>query len=376
MPNYQQRISELDRKITHIEEERTTLLRVIGERVASSAPEGSMEGELSTALSRYTSITTEIERVSTTVERMLDLDQKQIEIKARMKECQVEQEKLFSTMDKVYTRIGEVAFDIFRRRPVVDATYAELFRELSHHHDQLRALRQESIRLESLEGSNPTGWWRKVVTKGQRAWGDHRQGVKERQLSRLYQIAGRKVVHSEFVQTYGTEELIRVGAPFSIATERDHQLTAEIEQLRGRSGELLSEFNSLSGGKKLAEARKSSSLEIEHQRTQLHEVFVAIAHGVLEDPPTFVAKEAAQVREISTRIDSLHTLRTRVEAGLHAHEGEKLAARIGEKITSLDEKIAELTHQREQEEELLRQKREEITTLLTTRGEESELFEA
>lgn len=367
MPDYTERIAELtdvrDRALVECENQR----RLLGERLVeldeAARPDGA--GDLVT---RYHAIRDRVEDASTALERMIAIDQRQTEIRDEMKELQKEQDQAFKGLEEVYEQIGSVAFRMFREHPLLDARYSAVFENLARYQDDMRRLDTELDRYSAEPASGAGSLFERLGTRSRRAILRNRRSVRENQLPRLLQDAGRRLMDTDFVERIDDEELNRVAAPVFAARENRNRLDERLTALREESGRLVEEFNDLSRGKKLPRARRDREGEIDTARSELNAVLSQLGAIAGAAPPESLEAAARSLRECEQRTEHFTELIHRLEAGAEAR-------RISGEIDDLEARIAE-TETRLQELRATRDDRSaRRDALLTQRGDEDELFD-
>lgn len=374
MPDYLKRIQELNDVLVETERGVERLRRELGTKVARLKKADKPEG-IEDLLAEHKALTQTIDEAGNAIERMSGIDARQTEIREEMKQLQEEHDQLDKGLDPIYEQIGAVAFRLFREHPLVDASYSGAFEDLARYHDQIRSIDTE---LEQIgagnEGSNRK-LLEKVGLKSREFLLRNRRSIKENQLPRLLVKAGRELVDGDFVDAMGDEELNRVSQPYRDVRARQADIRASLDELSGESGRLVDEFNAVSGGRKLASARRRREEEIETSRTRLNEVLAAIGRVAEDAEVEALSDEVEAIRQEESRAAHFRTLIARLEAGREVLRVQKELDTLVARQEKAAGQIRELERQIESLEQEQKARKAELAQYRSERGDESELFE-
>lgn len=374
MPDYGKRIQELTDVLVETERGIDRLRRELGTRVVRLKKADRPEG-IDELLAEHKTLTQTIDDAAGALEKMAGIDTRQAQIRAEMKELQQEHDQLDTGLDPVYEQIGTVAFRLFREHPLVDASYSGAFEDLARYHDQVRAIDTELDRIGAGNDGSNRKLLEKVGLKSREFLLRNRRSMKENQLPRLLTRAGRELVDGDFVDAMDDEELNRAAQPYRDVRERQARIRASLDELSAESGRLVEEFNAVSGGRKLAPARRERESTIETSRTRLNEVLAAIGKAAEEADIVSVAQEVEAIRREEARAAHFRTLIARLEAGREVLRVEKELDALVARQEKTAGQIRELESQIRSIEQEQKARKTELAQYRSERGDESDLFE-
>ncbi|MEX2445216.1 MAG: hypothetical protein WD492_16550 [Alkalispirochaeta sp.] len=367
MPDYAKRLQEIvdvrQRAIRECEDQR----RLIGERLLD-LPESKLPEEAAPLVKRHHSIQQRLEAASSAIERLMEIDQRQNEIRDRMKALQKERESLFRGLDDVYEQIGAVAFRIFKHHPLIDPSYSDAFESLARYQDDIRLLDAQLDRYSAEPAQQQRSIVERIGTKTRRAIAKNRKSVRTNQLPRLLQDSGRRLVETDFVAQMDDEELSAVAQPIKDVEQRREEIDSALQELKEESGKLVAEFNSLGNGQKLARARKERESEIEAAKTESGEILASLGRVAREDPPENLSDKIDALKQCEERIAHFDSLLERLKAG-------QKALTITDEISQLHDRITARRRELEELEQEALAKNEELQELESQRGNERDLFD-
>ncbi|MFO8043161.1 MAG: hypothetical protein R6U25_08170 [Alkalispirochaeta sp.] len=367
MPDYANRLQEIfdvrERAIQECENQR----RLIGERLLD-LPENELPEQAGPLVQRHHSIHERLEAASSAIERLMQIDQRQNDIRERMKVLQKERENLFRGLDSVYEQIGAVAFRLFRDHPLIDASYSQAFEDLARYQDDIRVLDSQLDRYAAEPAQSQRSIMERVGTRARRAIAKNRKSVRSNQLPRLLQEAGRRLVETDFVAQMEDEELEAVAKPIRDVEHRRDEIDAELQELKSESGKLVAEFNSLGNGQKLSKARKDRESEIEAAKSESDEILASLGRVARDAPPDALTEEVDSLKQCEERIAHFDALLERLRAG-------QKALTVGDEISQLQERIAQRRRELEDMEQETEAKQRELQELEEQRGDEADLFD-
>ncbi len=193
MSNYKTRIEEISTILGETEEECNRRRRAIGKEFVSIADGTSTGADVSELLSKYETITTQIEQSSSALERMIRIDERQSEIRGKMRNVQKELEQLESGRDLAgaYEAVGASAFRLFKEHPLVDATYSTVFSGVARFQDQMRRIDAQPEQLQTDPAGRSSSLIDRISRGGRNVILRNKRTVKENQLPGLLQKLGR-----------------------------------------------------------------------------------------------------------------------------------------------------------------------------------------
>ena len=367
MADYAQRIHELTDVRRRALQECENQRRLIGERLVD-LPASELPEAAAPLVQRYRGIADRVELASSAIERMIAIDDRQSEIRDRMKELQKERDQLHQGLDGVYEQVGAVAFRLFRQHPLIDATYSSVFAGLARYQDDIRDIEANLGRYSADPGAAKGSVFERLGARGRQALLRNRRAVRENQLPRLLQDAGRKLVETDFISQIDDEELNRVSQPVRDAADRRQELEEALQELRTESGRLVDEFNGLSAGKKLPRARKDRQGEIDAARGEMNQVLAELGRIAATDPPEAVEAEVSALKECERRTAHFDQLIRRLQAGQQAELVERDIESLDGEIRDTEQRLADLRERRAAREA-------NHADLVGERGDESDLFD-
>ncbi len=317
---------------------------------------------------RYRAIQERLETASSAIERLMEIDQRQNEIRKRMKALQKEREHLFRGLDSVYEQIGAVAFRLFKNHPLIDASYSGVFENLAKYQDDVRVLEAKLDRYSSEPAQHQRSILERIGTSTRRTIAKNRKAVRTNQLPRLLQDAGRRLVDTDFVEQMDDEELTTVAKPITDVETRRDEIDGELQQLKEESGTLVAEFNSLGNGQKLSNARKERETEIAAAKSESDEILVSLGRVAVEHALEQLKDRVETLRQCEERIAHFDSLLERLRAG-------QKALTISDEISQMRGRIEarrQELHDLEQEADA---KTQELQELESQRGHEDDLFD-
>lgn len=368
MPDYAQRLQEIEdvreRAIQECEDQR----RLIGERMLS-LPESDLPEDAGPLVQRYHAIQERLETASSAIERLTAIDHRQEEIRERMKTLQKEREHLFRGLDSVYEQIGAVAFRLFKQHPLIDTSYSGIFQNLAKYQDDIRVLDAQLARYSSEPAHQQRSLLERIGTKTRRTIAKNRKLVRNNQLPRLLQEAGQQLVETDFLEQMDDDELATVATPIKDVERRRDEIDAELQQLKEESGTLVAEFNSLGNGQKLSSARKERESEIDAAKRESTEILASLGRIAAEHPPEALSDYVETLHQCEARIAHFDALLQRLHAGRKALTIADEISQIKRRIETRQKELAEL-------EEEVDAKTKELQELESQRGTEEELFDS
>lgn len=376
MRNYKTRIEEISTILRETEEECNRRRRAIGKEFVSVAEGTTADEGVSELLSQYRTITEQIEHSSSALERMIRIDERQSEIRGKMRNVQKELEHLESGRDLAgaYEAVGAAAFRLFKEHPLVDATYSTVFSGVARFQDQMRRIDAQLEQLQTDPAGRASSLIDKISRGGRNVILRNKRTVKENQLPGLLQKLGRDLAHTDFFDAMDDEELTTASEPIRAAERQKTLLKEQIEELSEESRQLVEEFNALSGGSRLSKAQKDREAEIAEAQEKLNKVLLQLGQAAHNERPETLTSEIEALEHDESRAAHFRTILDRLEMGQKAESlGDEISgdnvrmARLNERITALQDEKGRLEHE-------VRQKEAERENLIAQRGDEDELF--
>lgn len=358
--DYAERIREITEIRDRARRECDDQQRLLGERSVELSRDDVNE-DAAALLDEYHTLKSAVENASSVLERMIHIDERQAAIRDQMKALQRERDGLTDGLEPVYERIGGIAFQLFRGNPMLDSRFSMVFSDLARYHDDVRKLDHELDRYSAAPEGDRRPLLERLGTGSRAFLLRNRRKVRENQLPGLLQRAGRDLAESGFIEQMDDEELTQAAEPILRKRERRDEIDRELEALRAESGELVSEFNGLSEGKRLARARKEREEEIDGLRTRLVSVLSSLGAVVAAEAPDSLTEQAQALHTCRERITHFDNLLTRLEAGREAQRLSSQVAELTAQIERLTGERTSLSTQLKEQEKL--------------RGDESELFD-
>lgn len=367
MYDYQKRISELEDVRRRAEKDCSHQRRVLGNRLLE-LPETSRPPDAEPLVQRWHDTSKYVQEAGSAIERMVEIDARQTTIRESMKALQKERDSLYANTDAVYEQVGAVAFRLFREHPLIDASYSPAFAGLARYQDQMRSIDAGLDRVHAEPEGTRRRFLDRIGVGSRRLILRNRRNVRESQLPRLLQEAGKRLSETDFIDQMDDRELREVSEPLRTIAARREEIDAELARLREESGSLLAEFNQLSDGKKLPRAQKDRESQIDTARAQLDETLTQLGTLAVEAAPPELSDEIDSLMGCHERIDHYTGLIERLKAGerVIALDGE--IAGIDREIAGIEEKLAELKARKKQLEK-------ERSQAETSRGAETDLFD-
>jgi DNA repair exonuclease SbcCD ATPase subunit len=367
MPDYSQRLQEISDVRQRAIDECERQVRLIGERVLE-LPDKAIPDNAGPLIQRHRSIQERLESASSAIERLMEIDQRQDEIRERMKTLQKERDGLFRGLDSVYEQIGAVAFRLFKDHPLIDASYSQAFASLARYQDDIRVLDAQLDRYSVEPARQQRSVLERIGTSTRRALAKNRKSVRTNQLPRLLQDAGRRLMETDFVDQMDDDELSSVAKPIREVEERRAVIDTELQNLKDESGTLVAEFNSLGNGQKLSRARKERESEIEAAKSESGEILSSLGSVAVETPPESLTDQIDALKQCQERISHFDSLLERLKAG-------QKAVTVSNEISQAKERMSELRQELEELEQKTQAKEKELHQLESQRGNEDELFD-
>jgi len=380
MSDYNARMKEIRSVRDAGRREYDRLLRLVGEHyipvIESSGSEESVP-EAEELLSRHRQIRETMERSSSALERMIRIDERQTEIRTRMRELQkeLEQKESGRGLEGTYEAVGAAAFRLFREHPLVDATYSAAFSGVARYQDDIHRLDSQRQQLQSDPNAGSASLFGKISRGGRELVLRNRRAVKENQLPGLLQKLGRDLASTDFLDAMDDPELTAAAEPLRVVEERKDQLRREIDELSTESRTLVEEFNTLSGGSRLPRAQQNREDEIAALREELNGVLLDLGRIAAERSPSDLADELEQLETESKRLEHFDAILLRLEAGKRA---EALRGEISgneQRRNDIDARIADLEQKKSVLADEAAEMAKEVEELLKRRGDESDLFD-
>lgn len=352
-----------------------SVLKDLGSRAVDVPPENQPEG-MEDLVREYEKTRDILETASSAIERMMDIDTRQNEIKQAMKTLRTEREELGQGLSGVYEQIGAVAFRLFKESPLIDAGYSSAFEALARYQDEIRTLENKLKQLnQGHEDHSKRGILKRLRTSGKDMYLRNRKNARENRLPGLLQTTGEQLAQGDFITQVNDEELNRVSEPLRVVKQRWDEIDAELQQLADESGRLVEEFNSLSGGRGFHRARGERETEIADAREKMNDTFLTIGKIVEEQRPEefsetieYLEKLRRQVAECDTRLARLHAGRQMEVVSRELDSCRKQQEKTHTEIAELKERLRKLKEEESALESQLQQ-------LESERGDPAELFE-
>lgn len=367
MPDYAKRIQELTDVRARAARECDNQRRLVGQRLVA-LPAASRPPDIAELLDRHTAAQERVESASSAIERMIQIDDRENEIRGAMKALQKERDHLEQGLEGAYEQIGSVAFRLFKQHPLIDASYSSAFQGLAKYQDAIRKLDSELEQVSVDPGAPQRGAVERLRLRARRAYLANRRSVRENQLPRLLQEAGRSLSEGDFIRQMDDDELNSVATPVLAAHKRRQQIDEELQKLREESGALVAEFNTISSGKRLPSARKERESQIDAARDELNGILFALGSAAEQAPPTELEAELRALRECEERRAHFDSMLERLEAGRAAELMQQDIESLIARKERLEQDVRELKQN-------ITDKRDEHESLLSRRGEETDLFD-
>ena len=378
MYDYNARIKEITdvRLASQLECER--LRRIIGRHFVEHAAED--DAEAAPFVAEYRDLSERIEKTSSALERMIRIDERQTEIRMKMKDLQKELEHAESGrgLEGTYEAVGAAAFRLFREHPLVDATYSSAFGSLARYQDEMRRIETRMEQVQTDPKSTNGSVFDKISKHGRGFVLGKRRTVKENQLPGLLQKLGRELASTDFFDAMDDAELTAAAEPLREAEDRKAALEAEIAALTEESRNLLDEFNTLAGGSRLSRAQQRHEEEIATARNKLNDVLLRLGSLAEErdEQDVSVSEELERLRNEESRKEHFDALLARLEAGKRALALQQEINADEARKSQLEEEIGKLKARKEQLGSEVKTKETERKNLLAEQGDETELFDS
>jgi hypothetical protein len=367
MYDYQKRIAELEDVRRRAETDCSHQRRLLGQRMLD-LPAASRPPEAEPLVQRWHDTSRHVEEAGSAIERMVAIDDRQAAIRGSMKELQKERDALYANTDAVYEQVGAVAFRLFREHPLIDASYSAAFAGLARYQDQMRSIDAGLDRVHA----EPQGTRRRLLDRigvgSRKLILQNRKNVREGQLPRLLQEAGKELAETDFIDQMDDDELRTVSEPLRAIAARREAIDAELAGLREESGALLAEFNRLSDGKKLPRAQKDRESEIDAARAQLDQILTQLGTVAVEAAPDELSDGVSALQACGERVDHYAALIERLRAGERVIALDREITGVDAEISGIEGKLAELKAQRKHLEK-------ERSQAEKARGAETDLFD-
>lgn len=374
MPDYAKRIAELTIVLHEAEHGIERLRKELGTKVVRLKKADRPNGA-DALFEKHRSLTQQIDAAGDAIERMAAIDTREREIRQEMRDLRTEHENLSKDLDPVFEQIGAVAFRLFREHPLVDASYSTAFESLARYYDQVRSIDTELEQVGAGDDGGNRRFLEKIGLRGREFVLRNRRSIKDNQLPKLLTTTGRTLAEGDFIDAMDDEELNRVSQPLRDVRERQGAIEERLDELSKESGQLVDEFNAMSGGRKLPSARRERESEIDGARAALNEVLTELGRIAEESGIESLAEEIEGVRQEEARAAHFRTVIARLEAGREVirvqREIDTLVARqekTAGQIRELESQIASLKDEQ-------RERKAELEQYRVERGDESELFE-
>lgn len=375
-------MSEYTKQIRRVTEQREqTVQRIngalteLGSRLAEQDRQQQLHG-FENLFQEYSETRQALSQAGEAIERMLDIDNRENQIKQSMKELRTERDDLGKGLSGVYEQIGAAAFRLYRESPLVDAGHSGAFEELARYQDEVRSIENKLNQLNrpSDEGSKP-GILERIRATGTDAYLRNRRNARENRLPRLLQSTGEQLAQSGFIDQVNDDELNRVAEPLRKVISRWEEIDQELKDLAHESGRLVEEFNDLSGGHGLRKARAVRESEISRLQEQLDGVCLQIGMKAEEDQLDHFPEILQRLVLLRQETAEQDTLLARLHAGQQAETVAKDLKLCRKQQTKTEEEIRDLQDRlgKLQEEESALQA--QLQQLETERGDPSELLE-
>ena len=374
MADYSKRIRELTIVRSQTIQECNDLRLSIGATVVE-LDESERPADVEELVRRYQEATERAASASNAIERMIQIDDRQSDIRTNMKALQKERDELSKGLDSVYEQIGGVAFRLFREHPLVDKSYSAAFESLARYQDDIRSIEARLEQLNAADQGASRSALERIGMRGRGIFLRNRRTVRENQLPRLLQEAGRALTEGDFIERVSDPELNRVSEPIREVDRRRGEIDAELAELKEESGRLVAEFNTLTEGEKTTRAREQLQKEIDEAKTLLNSVLLSLGRAAEHDPTAALSQKLDTLATSESRRAHFDTLIERLQAGQRSqilsselNENERRRETTSAEIGRLQARLADL-------EEEAERKRAEQRHLLEVRGDESELFD-
>lgn len=375
MYDYSARINAITDTRSSIRLECDRLRRILGERFVSVAD--ASDPEVTTLLDRYQEIKNRIERSSSALERLIRIDERQTEIRMRMKELQkdLEQKESGKGLEGTFEAVGSAAFRLFREHPLVDATYSSVFSGIAKYQDEIRRLETRIEQVQNDPSNANSGVFRKITRGGRDMVLRNRRNVKENQLPGLLQKLGRDLAETDFFDAMDDPELNEAAEPLRDIQKQKTELRQKIEELSNESRNLVDEFNELSGGNRLAKAQQRREDEIAGARGELNSTILALGSLAERVQPNELRSDLEKLAAEEERKEHFDAILKRLQAGRQAELLQEAIETNNRRKRGIDEKIAELKSEKKSIDDDSSKKEMERKRLLEERGDESDLFD-
>lgn len=375
MPDYNTRISELTDVLAETNQGIKRLQRELGTKVVR-LKKADRPKDSESLFEEHKSLTETIGAAGDAIERMAAIDTRQHEIRDTMKKLREEHESLDKGLDPVFEQIGAVAFRLFKEHPLVDASYSSVFENLAKYYDGVRSIETELEQIGAGDDGTNRRFLEKIGLRSREFILRNRRSIKENQLPRLLTTAGQELAAGDFIESMEDEELNRVAQPLIDVRNRQSEIDSRLNDLSSESGRLVEEFNTVSGGRKLAPARRDRESQIDSARDRLAQVLLALGKLAENENIESLRTEIDAIRQEEARAAHFRSLLARLGAGREVirveREIDTLVARrekAAGQIRELEVHIAAL-------EEEQRTRKAELAQYRSERGEEKELFES
>lgn len=367
MYDYQKRISELSDVRRRAETDCAHQRRILGQRLLD-LPSESQPPAAESLVQRWHDSSRNVEEAGSAIERMVAIDKRQDAIRDAMKELQKERDALYANTDAVYEQVGAVAFRLFREHPLIDASYSAAFAGLARYQDQMRSIEAGLDRVHAEPEGTRRSFLERVGVGSRKLVLKNRRNVRESQLPRLLQEAGRQLAETDFIDQMDDDELSEVSQPLRVIAARREEIDAELSRLREESGELLAEFNQLSDGKKLPRAQKDRESQIDVARAEIDEILTHLGTVATEAAPAELADQIESLKGCEERIAHYTSLIERLKSGERVITLDGEIAGIDREIAKAEEQLNDLRTRRKS----LEKDRSEAEK---ARGAETDLFD-
>lgn len=368
MADYAARINEITTVRAQQLEACETQRRTLGASLAALDEPQRPDG-IADLVDRHRDSVARIEAARGAIERMLHIDDRQTEIRTEMKRLQEEDDALEKGLTPAYERVGAVAFRLFKEHPLIDQSYSAAFEDLARYQDSMRSLDSQIGQIRAAESGRKRNILERITSGGKDLLLRNRRDAKAGQLPKLLQQAGRQLCRTDFVEQMEDEELTEAAQPYADAIARHQEIAARLDELKRESGELVADFNALSGGQRLPKARAAREQEIEAARSDLNAVLTDLGRAAQDHAPAALADGVAALTASEDRLHHFEQLLSRLQAGRQAELTDT-------QIATTESRIAQVREQLEAAQSELKGLKAEREKLLKTRGEEAELFDA
>lgn len=371
MPEYERRIREIRAVHDEARADLESALRVAG---AACAQLDAADRPATTAalVDRVVELNEYVRATGEEVQRLLELDARQRELRDRLRTLQDERDHLRLGLEPTYQRIGEAGYRLFRERPISDPAFVDVFDRLAAHHDRLKSLGRE-LETRRRELGDDSGV-RTLIPRARLASMRRKHAALERQLTRLYQDAGRDLVRQGFGDRIDNEAFTATFDPLREVEQRETEIDREIARLAEESGNLVTAFNAIAGEQKLARARAAREAGISEARRDLNDVLQSLGEMVETDTPLQLREQAEAIDAARRRANHFETLLHRLEAGRQVVELDRDLDRVSARLEDVTSQVATLQARLKELQTTRERTQRERDRLLEERGEERELF--